>query len=54
MYKDLMDTIGYVESVDPEVGSAMQKELARQKRNLELIALAARWAELELKDHVNN
>lgn len=38
MYKDLMDTIGYVESVDPEVGSAMQKELARQKRNLELIA----------------
>ncbi|MEE5992241.1 MAG: serine hydroxymethyltransferase [Oscillospiraceae bacterium] len=38
MYKDLMDTIGFVESVDPEVGSAMQKELARQKRNLELIA----------------
>ena len=38
MYKDLMDTIGYVESVDPEVGSAMQKELARQRRNLELIA----------------
>ena len=38
MYKDLMDTIGYVEEVDPEVGSAMQKELARQKRNLELIA----------------
>lgn len=38
MYKDLIDTIGYVESVDPEVGAAMQKELARQKRNLELIA----------------
>ena len=38
MYKDLMDTIGYVESVDPEVGSAMQQELARQRRNLELIA----------------
>lgn len=38
MYKDLMDTIGYVESVDPEVGAGMQKELARQKRNLELIA----------------
>ncbi|MDE5792960.1 MAG: serine hydroxymethyltransferase, partial [Oscillospiraceae bacterium] len=30
--------MGYVESVDPEVGSAMQKELARQRRNLELIA----------------
>ncbi|MBR3631258.1 MAG: serine hydroxymethyltransferase [Oscillospiraceae bacterium] len=38
MYKDLIDTIGYVESVDPAVGAAMQKELARQKRNLELIA----------------
>ena len=38
MYKDLIDTIGYVTSVDPEVGEAMQKELARQKRNLELIA----------------
>ena len=38
MYENLMDTIGFVESVDPEVGSAMQEELARQKRNLELIA----------------
>lgn len=38
MYENLMDTIGFVESVDAEVGQAMQKELARQKRNLELIA----------------
>lgn len=38
MYEQLIDTIGYVEQVDPEVGAAMQKELARQKRNLELIA----------------
>ena len=38
MYENLMDTIGFVESVDAEVGAAMQKELARQKRNLELIA----------------
>ncbi len=38
MFNNLIDTIGYVESVDPEVGSAMQKELARQRRNLELIA----------------
>ncbi|MBR0484988.1 MAG: serine hydroxymethyltransferase [Oscillospiraceae bacterium] len=30
--------MGYVESVDPEVGAGMKKELARQKRNLELIA----------------
>jgi len=38
MYKDIMDTIGYVAQTDPEVGEAMQKELARQRRNLELIA----------------
>ena len=34
----IMDTIGFVESFDPEVGKAMAAELARQKRNLELIA----------------
>lgn len=38
MYQDLLDTIGFVEGYDPEVGAAMKKELARQKRNLELIA----------------
>ncbi len=38
MFNNLIDTIGYVESVDPEVGAGMQKELARQRRNLELIA----------------
>ncbi len=38
MFHNLIDTIGYVESVDPEVGAGMQKELARQRRNLELIA----------------
>lgn len=38
MYADLMDTIGFVAKYDPEVGSAMGKELARQQRNLELIA----------------
>ena len=34
----ILDTIGFVESFDPEVGKAMASELARQKRNLELIA----------------
>ena len=34
----MLDTIGFVENVDPEVGKAMQDELARQRRNLELIA----------------
>ena len=38
MFDNLMDTIGYVNGCDPEVGAAMQLELARQRRNLELIA----------------
>lgn len=38
MYNDLMDSIGFVSNYDPEVGEAMSKELARQQRNLELIA----------------
>lgn len=38
MYQDMMDSIGFVSQYDPEVGEAMNKELARQKRNLELIA----------------
>ena len=38
MFEDLMDTIGYVKGCDPDVGAAMDKELARQRRNLELIA----------------
>ncbi len=33
-----MDTIGFVKNADSEVGEAMEKELARQRRNLELIA----------------
>lgn len=38
MYNDLMDSIGFVSDYDAEVGAAMDKELARQRRNLELIA----------------
>ena len=38
MYDNLMDTIGFLSKTDPEVGQAMEKELARQNRNLELIA----------------
>ena len=38
MYKDLMDTIGFVSVADPEVGEAMGLELKRQRRNIELIA----------------
>lgn len=38
MYNDLMDTIGFVTDRDPELGEAMNLELKRQQRNLELIA----------------
>ncbi len=38
MFKDMMDTIGFVKAADAEVGAAMEKELFRQRRNLELIA----------------
>lgn len=38
MYNDLMDSIGFVTGYDKEVGEAMAQELARQQRNLELIA----------------
>ncbi len=34
----MMDTIGFVNQFDPEVGNALELELARQRRNLELIA----------------
>ena len=38
MYKDMMNTIGFVEAADPELGAAMQRELVRQRQNIELIA----------------
>jgi len=38
MYSDLIDTIGFVSKADPEIGAAINLELARQRRNIELIA----------------
>lgn len=38
MYENLMDTIGFVKAVDPEVGDAMELEHKRQQNNIELIA----------------
>ena len=38
MYNDLMDTIGFVGQYDKDVADAMQEELKRQQRNIELIA----------------
>lgn len=38
MYEDLIDSIGFLKQSDPEVSEAMNAELKRQKRNIELIA----------------
>ena len=38
MYKDLMDSIGFVKQYDEEIAEAMADELSRQQQNLELIA----------------
>ena len=38
MYNDMMDTIGLVEKADPELAAAMNRELGRQRQNIELIA----------------
>ncbi|MEG2165488.1 MAG: serine hydroxymethyltransferase, partial [Ruthenibacterium sp.] len=38
MYKEMLDTIGFVAKYDAEVGEAMEKELKRQQGNIELIA----------------
>ena len=38
MYETMLDTIGAVAQVDSEVASAMNRELARQRQNIELIA----------------
>ena len=34
----MMDTIGMVNAADPELGAAMERELTRQRENIELIA----------------
>lgn len=38
MYENMMDSIGFLNEADSEVAAAMQQELGRQRRNLELIA----------------
>lgn len=38
MYKDVIDSIGFVEGYDKEVADAMAAELKRQRQNIELIA----------------
>ena len=38
MYKDMIDTIGFVAGQDPELAAAMGRELTRQRQNIELIA----------------
>ncbi len=38
MFSDYLDTISFVSKYDKEIGDAMASELARQRRNIELIA----------------
>ncbi len=38
MYKEMQDSIGLIEAVDPELAAAMGRELTRQRQNIELIA----------------
>lgn len=38
MYQDMQNSIGLIEAVDPEVAAAMDRELTRQRENIELIA----------------
>lgn len=38
MYQDMQNSIGLIAAVDPEVAAAMDRELTRQRENIELIA----------------
>ena len=38
MYADMLDSIEFLKAYDSDVAAAMGDELARQRRNLELIA----------------
>jgi glycine hydroxymethyltransferase len=38
MYQNLIDTIGFLKDFDPDIAASMERELGRQKRNIELIA----------------
>lgn len=38
MYQDMQNSIGLINAVDPEVAAAMDRELTRQRENIELIA----------------
>lgn len=38
MYKEMLDTVGFVTEYDPELGNAISAELGRQRENIELIA----------------
>lgn len=38
MYADMIDSIGFLRNSDPELSAAMERELRRQRENIELIA----------------
>ena len=52
MYADMMDTIGFVSKYDEEVGKARNLELARQQRNIELIAVSYTHLDVYKRQHI--
>ena len=44
MYNEMMDTIGLVNTVDPELAAAMDRELNRQRQNIQVRRGPARQA----------
>lgn len=34
LYENMMDSIGFVNAADPELGAAMGRELKRQRQNI--------------------
>lgn len=50
MFKEMMDTIGFVTQADPEVGAAMEAELKRQRGNIELINFITSAATSQMVD----
>jgi len=46
MYENMLDTIGFIKNKDPELAQAMQGELNRQRRNIELIKIIYHFLKL--------
>lgn len=56
MYNEMMDTIGLVNTVDPELAAAMDRELNRQRQNKVIADCIADciWHYDEKKDEISD